>query len=57
MLDLKASPKAVQELLGRSEIATTMDIYAHVSLEVKKQEMRRLNQVLRRTPGLQTRLV
>jgi integrase len=50
MLDLKASPKAVQELLGHSKSATTMDIYAHVSLEVKKQEMGRLNHVLRRNP-------
>ena len=50
MLDLKASPKAVQELLGHSKIGTTMDIYAHVSWDVKQQEMGPLNHVLRRKP-------
>ena len=50
MLELKASPKAVQELLGHSKIATTMDIYAHVSWDVKKQEMGQLNHVLWRKP-------
>jgi integrase len=47
MLDLKASPKAVQELLGHSKIGATMDFYAHVSWDVKQQEIGRLNQVLR----------
>jgi integrase len=47
MMDLKASPKAVQELLGYSKIATTMDIYAQVSWDVKQQKMGRLNRVLR----------
>jgi Phage integrase family len=50
MLDLKASPKAVQALLGHSKIATTMDIYAHGSSDVMQPEMGRLNNVLRSKP-------
>jgi site-specific recombinase XerD len=35
-LELGVNPKVVAELLGHKKVATTLDMYSHVSLEVKK---------------------
>jgi integrase len=47
MLELGESPKTVQTMLGHSKIATTLDIYSHVSLDVEKRAAARLNAALR----------
>jgi integrase len=48
MLELGESPKTVQTMLGHTKIATTLDIYSHVSLDLEKKAAARLNAVLRR---------
>ena len=40
-----AQPKEVQELLGHSDIRTTMNIYAHASREVKRSSARLMGKV------------
>lgn len=47
MLELGESPKTVQTMLGHSNIAITMDLYSHVSLELEKRAMARLGKALR----------
>jgi integrase len=47
MLELGESPKVVQTMLGHTKIATTLDIYSHVSLDLEKKAAARLNAVLR----------
>ena len=40
-----AAPKDVQELLGHSDVSTTMNVYAHSSREAKKASARLLDKV------------
>ena len=40
-----ASPKDVQELLGHSDVSTTMNVYAHSSREAKRSSARLLDKV------------
>jgi len=40
------SPKTVQTMLGHSRVAITLDIYSHVSLELKKKAAAKLNAAL-----------
>jgi len=47
MLELDESPKTVQTMLGHSRIATTLDIYSHVSLDLEKRAAAKLNEALR----------
>jgi integrase len=47
MLEHGVSMKTVQVLLGHSSIGTTMDVYAHVSLDLERQAMDTLNAALR----------
>jgi integrase len=47
MLELGESPKVVQTMLGHSRIATTLDIYSHVSLDLEKRAAAKLNAALR----------
>jgi integrase len=47
MLELGEAPKTVQTMLGHTKIATTLDIYSHVSLDLEKKAAARLNAVLR----------
>ena len=46
MMELGESPKTVQEMLGHSRVAITLDIYSHVSLELEKKAAARLNAAL-----------
>lgn len=45
LLEAGASPKDVQELLGHSDISTTMNIYAHSSREKKQSAARLLDKI------------
>jgi integrase len=46
LLDLGTPPHIVQEIVGHSAIEVTMTIYAHVSLEDKRQALAKLGAVL-----------
>lgn len=35
-------PKAVQEILGHSSLSMTMDLYTHVTEDIKESEMKKL---------------
>ncbi|TDA67706.1 MAG: site-specific integrase [Clostridia bacterium] len=48
MLELGESPKVVQQMLGHSQIAVTLDIYSHVSLDLERKAAARLNEVLKK---------
>jgi integrase len=47
MLELGEAPKTVQTMLGHTKIATTLDIYSHVSIDLEKKAAAKLNAVLR----------
>ena len=40
-----AQPKDVQELLGHSEVSTTMNVYAHATREAKRDSTKLLDMV------------
>jgi integrase len=46
MLELGESPKTVQTMLGHSRVAVTLDIYSHVSLDLEKRAVAKLNAAL-----------
>lgn len=46
LLELGVHPKTVQELLGHEDIATTLNIYSHVIMQVKKEAAEKLNPLL-----------
>ena len=46
LLEGGASPKEVQELLGHSDVSTTMNIYAHAKRESKRSAARQLDKVV-----------
>jgi hypothetical protein len=48
MPELGVSPKTVRTMLGHSSVAITLDVYSHVSLELKKKAASRLNAALTR---------
>lgn len=48
MLELGEHPKVVQQMLGHSRIAMTLDTYSHVSLDLERQAAARLNEVLKK---------
>ena len=48
MLELGESAKTVQTMLGHTKIATTLDIYSHVSMALEGTAAAKLNGVLRR---------
>lgn len=48
LLELGEHPKVVQEILGHSKIAVTLDTYSHVSLDLTRQAAAKLNQVLKK---------
>ncbi|MBI2877441.1 MAG: site-specific integrase [Candidatus Tectomicrobia bacterium] len=47
LLELGEHPKTVQTILGHSNIAMTLDLYSHVSLELEKRAANKLNTALR----------
>lgn len=46
LLELGENPKVVQDLLGHSRIAVTLDTYSHVSLELGRRATGRLGEAL-----------
>ena len=46
LLSVGASPKDVQELLGHSDVSTTMNIYAHAAREAKRTSARLLDRIV-----------
>ena len=46
LLSLGVHPKVVQELLGHSQIAVTMDTYSHVMPNLQREAMAELNSLL-----------
>ncbi len=48
LLELGEAPKVVQSLLGHSSVAITLDVYSHVSLELERKAVSKLNDVLMR---------
>ena len=46
LLSHGAAPKDVQELLGHSDVNTTMNIYAHATREAKRSSARLLDKVV-----------
>tara|TARA_Y100000310_G_scaffold282742_1_gene304202 strand:+ start:89 stop:400 length:312 start_codon:yes stop_codon:yes gene_type:complete len=49
LLELGEHPKTVQTMLGHSKIATTLDLYSHVSLELERKAANRLSEALTAT--------
>ena len=47
LLELNEHPKVVQELLGHSTIAITLDIYSHVFPEIKKAAADKINDLFK----------
>jgi len=45
LLEAREHPKVVQELLGHAKMSTTVDIYSHVLMRIKKQAVSGLEQV------------
>jgi integrase len=52
LLEAGEHPKVVQELLGHSEISTTIDIYTHTNRELQKQAVNKLTEMLQEEQGL-----
>ncbi len=46
LLELGEAPKVVQSLLGHSSVAITLDVYSHVSLELERKAVSKLDAVL-----------
>ncbi|EHG14823.1 hypothetical protein HMPREF9682_00228 [Streptococcus intermedius F0395] len=46
MVETGTNMKAMQEILGHSDISTTMNIYAEATKELKEKEMVRLGESL-----------
>jgi integrase len=51
LLSLGIHPKIVQELLGHSQIALTLDTYSHVLPSMQEQALDRLGALLTKAAG------
>ncbi|MET4644130.1 integrase [Streptomyces atratus] len=45
-----AAPRVVMEILGHSQIAVTMNVYAHVVLDTQREAVSHLDRILKRRP-------
>lgn len=52
LLGMKVHPKIVQEILGHSQIAITMDIYSHILPTMQEEAMNKLNEALQGEPAI-----
>ena len=46
LLSNGAQPKDVQELLGHSDVSTTINVYAHATREAKRESAKLLDKVV-----------
>lgn len=46
LLSNGAQPKDMQELLGHSHVSTTMNVYAHATMEAKRESAKLLDKVV-----------
>ncbi len=44
--EIDGAPKDVQELLGHSDVSTTMNVYAHSTRDAKRKSVRLLDKVV-----------
>ena len=49
MVEAGTNMKAMQEILGHSDISTTMNIYAEASEELKEKEMEKFGEKLQKS--------
>ena len=47
LLEMGVHPKVVQELLGHSNISTTIDIYSHVLPSMQQEAANKLDELFR----------
>ncbi|MHB1420388.1 MAG: tyrosine-type recombinase/integrase [Bacillota bacterium] len=50
-LEAGSNPKIVQELLGHANISLTLDTYSHVSMDLKKEAVARMEALTKRKPS------
>lgn len=48
LLEQGENPKVVQTILGHNQIAITLDLYSHVSLDLERRAMDKLNTILKK---------
>lgn len=47
LLEANTNPKVVQELLGHSDISTTLNIYSHVLFDTKQKAIGEINDLMK----------
>ncbi|NLG84116.1 MAG: site-specific integrase [Firmicutes bacterium] len=47
LLEAGEHPKVVQEILGHSQVSLTLDIYSHVSMDLKRRAAEKMDEILK----------